>query len=107
MRLARLVRAKGESRFTRHLRAELAAVADPRRAVGMQAYMKSTMPYYGVTSPQVDALCKKVFAENPFPSYEEWQAAILELWRGARYLEGRYVASTLVSLKRRLTFSRP
>jgi 3-methyladenine DNA glycosylase AlkD len=66
----------------------------------MQAYMKSKMPYYGVTSPQVDALCKKVFAENPFASCEEWQAAILELWRGARFREERYVAIRLVSLKR-------
>ena len=66
----------------------------------MQTYMKSTMPYYGVTSPQVDVVCKKVFAENRFPSCEEWQAAILELWRGARYREERYVAIRLVSLKR-------
>jgi len=66
----------------------------------MQAYMKSTMPYYGVTSPQVDAVCRKVFADNPFASCEEWQAAILELWRGARYREERYVAIRLVSLKR-------
>jgi len=66
----------------------------------MQAYMKSAMPFYGVTSPQVDAVCKKVFAENPFPSCDEWQAAILELWRGARYREERYVAIRLVSVKR-------
>jgi 3-methyladenine DNA glycosylase AlkD len=86
--------------FTRHLRAKLAAAADPARAAGMQAYMKSKMPYYGVTSPQVDAVCKKVFAENPFASCDEWQAAILKLWRGARFREERYVAIRLVSLKR-------
>jgi 3-methyladenine DNA glycosylase AlkD len=62
--------------------------------------MKSTMPYYGVTSPQVDAVCKKVFAENPFASCAEWEAAILELWRGARFREERYAAIRLVSLKR-------
>jgi 3-methyladenine DNA glycosylase AlkD len=90
----------GESKFTRHLRAELAAAADPTRAVAMRAYMKSTMPYHGVTSPRVDAICKKAFAENPFPSCVEWQAAILELWRGARYREERYAAIRLLSLKR-------
>jgi 3-methyladenine DNA glycosylase AlkD len=62
--------------------------------------MKSTMPYYGITSPQVVAVCKKVFAENPFPSCVEWQAAILDLWRSARYREERYAAIRLVSLKR-------
>jgi 3-methyladenine DNA glycosylase AlkD len=89
--------------FTRHLRAELAAAADPARAAGMQAYMKSKMPYYGLTSPQVDAVCKKVFAENPFASCDEWQAAVLKLWRGARFREERYVAIRLVSLKRHRT----
>ncbi|HEV1991447.1 MAG TPA: DNA alkylation repair protein [Candidatus Dormibacteraeota bacterium] len=93
-------RALSSTKFARQLRAELAAVADPRRAVAMQSYMKSTMPYYGVTSPQVDAVCKKVFAENPFSSCDEWQTAILELWRGARHREERYVAIRLVSLKR-------
>ncbi|GAC1506028.1 MAG: DNA alkylation repair protein [Candidatus Dormibacteraceae bacterium] len=75
-------------------------MADPTRAVAMQAYMKSTMPYYGVTAPQVDSACKKVFAEHPVPSCVEWEVAILALWRGARYREERYAAIRLVSLKR-------
>ena len=62
--------------------------------------MKSTMPYYGVTSPQVDGICKKVFAENPFPSCVEWRAAVLVLWREARFREERYAAIRLLSLKR-------
>ena len=77
----------------------MAGAADPERARGMQAYMKSTMPYYGVTSPRVEAVCKLVFAEHPFPSCVEWRAAILELWRGARYREERYAAIRLVSFK--------
>ena len=55
----------------------MAAAADPLRAPGMQAYMKSTMPYYGLKSAQVDEICQKVFAEHPFPSCREWSAAIL------------------------------
>jgi 3-methyladenine DNA glycosylase AlkD len=66
----------------------------------MQAYMKSTMPYHGVTSPRVDVICRKVFAEHPFPTCDEWHAAILELWRGARYREERYAAIRLVYVKR-------
>ena len=66
----------------------------------MQAYMKSTMPYYGINSPQVKAICKKVFEEHPFRTCGEWRAAILELWRGAHYREERYAAIRLVSLKR-------
>lgn len=65
----------------------------------MQAYMKSAMPYYGLTSSQVDAICKQVFADHAFASCDEWRAAILELWRRARYREVRYAAIRLVSHK--------
>ena len=86
--------------FARRLRAEMAAAADPARAAGMQAYMKSTMPYYGLSSPQVDVICKKAFAEHPFASCHEWSDAILELWRSARRREERYAAIRLISVKR-------
>ena len=66
----------------------------------MQAYMKSTMPYYGVTSPKVDVICKKVFAEDPLESCAEWRDAVLELWRSARFREERYAAIRLISVKR-------
>ena len=66
----------------------------------MQAYMKSTMPYYGVSSPKVDVICTKVFAEHPLPSCHQWRGAVLELWRGARHREERYAAIRLISLKR-------
>ena len=61
--------------------------------------MKSTMPYFGIPSAQVDAICKRVFAEHPFSSCREWSAAILEVWRGARYREERYAAIRLISVK--------
>jgi 3-methyladenine DNA glycosylase AlkD len=77
----------------------MAAAADPARAPGMQAYMKSTMPYYGLKSAQVDEICQKVFAEYPFSSCREWSAAILQLWRGARYREERYASIRLISIK--------
>jgi 3-methyladenine DNA glycosylase AlkD len=77
----------------------MAAAADPARAPGMQAYMKSTMPYHGLRSAQVDEICQRVFAERPFASCTEWRAAILELWRGARFREERYASIRLVALK--------
>lgn len=62
--------------------------------------MKSTMPYYGINSPQVKAICTEVFAEHRFASCREWRAAILELWRGARHREERYAAMRLIEVKR-------
>src|SRR5271155_2652726 len=40
------------------LRLRLAQEADPDKAPRMQAYMKSTMPYHGVTAPRVREICR-------------------------------------------------
>jgi DNA alkylation repair enzyme len=42
----------------------------------MQAYMKSAMPYLGVTTPQLRAVCRAVFAAHPLATGDEWRAAI-------------------------------
>jgi 3-methyladenine DNA glycosylase AlkD len=70
----------------------------------MQAYMKSTMPYRGVRTPELRAICRRVFAEHPLASSEEWQAAVLELWRRARFREERYAAVELAAQKRYAEF---
>lgn len=82
------------------LRSALAAAADPDRAPQMQAYMKSEMPYRGIASPDMRAICKRVFTDHPLASCEEWQAAVLELWRGARFREERYAAIELLADRR-------
>jgi 3-methyladenine DNA glycosylase AlkD len=82
------------------MRSALAAAADPERAPGMQAYMKSEMPYRGITAPDMRAISKRVFAEHPISSCEEWQSAVLELWREARFREERYAAIELLAQRR-------
>jgi len=77
----------------------MAAEADPQRAAGMQAYMKSTMPYYGLRLPQVRAICREVFDGSPM-TCDEWKRTIVALWRGARRREERYAAVYLLTLKR-------
>jgi 3-methyladenine DNA glycosylase AlkD len=88
------------SLLAKAVRAELAAAADSSRAQGMQAYMKSTMPYHGVTMPGLRVISKRVFGEHPPGSCTEWQAEVLGLWRGARFREERYVAMELAAWKR-------
>jgi 3-methyladenine DNA glycosylase AlkD len=78
----------------------MAQSANPERAAGMQAYMKSTMPYYGLSMPQLRAICGEVFAEHPIASCAEWQEAILELWRNAKFREERYTAIELLAVRR-------
>ncbi len=82
------------------MRSALAAAADPERAPQMQAYMKSEMPYRGIAAPDLQAISKRVFADHPLPSCAEWRAAVLELWRGARFREERYAAIELLAQRR-------
>ncbi|HEY7976518.1 MAG TPA: DNA alkylation repair protein, partial [Ktedonobacterales bacterium] len=77
------------------LRAELAHAANPDKAEPMRAYMKSAMPYLGVAAPQVRAICRRALARRPLASFDDWRAAMLALWREARYREERYAAIEL------------
>ena len=79
------------------MRSALEAGANPGRAPGMQAYMKSEMPYRGITAPDMRAISGRVFAGHPLASCEEWHAAVLDVWRGARFREERYAAIELLA----------
>ena len=79
------------------LRREMVAVADETKAPSMVAYMKSAMPYHGVSHPRLSAICKKVFAEQAPSGCAEWKAAVLYVWRHAKYREERYAAVALAS----------
>ena len=62
----------------------------------MQAYMKSTMPYRGVATPEQRRLVRDVVATvGPPRDRAEWEATVTELWDGAVYREERYVAIEL------------
>jgi 3-methyladenine DNA glycosylase AlkD len=65
----------------------------------MQAYMKSTMPYRGVSSPAQKAIWKRIFPAHPMPSMHQWQRVALALWRDAAFREERYGAIALTSLR--------
>jgi 3-methyladenine DNA glycosylase AlkD len=77
------------------LRAEFKGAADPTKAIGMQAYMKSTLPFLGVTVPKNRAITKKVFAHYPFKDAKSWRTDVLALWHGAEFREEKYAAIAL------------
>lgn len=87
------------TRLSETLGAQLRAAADPARAPAMQAYMKSAMPYLGVSSVPLRAVCKAVFAELSYASAAEWQADVLALWHGAGFREERYAAIALTGIR--------
>jgi 3-methyladenine DNA glycosylase AlkD len=77
------------------VRERLASAADPERAEPMRAYMKSAMPYRGVTSAPLQALCRAAYDASPLPDRDAWEACVRELWDGASFREERYAAMTL------------
>ena len=92
------------SALQRRVRQALQALADPTRAPAMQAYMKSDMPFLGVSAPRVKAACRAAFAAYPFASADTWRADVLSLWRGAKYREERYAAIALSGQRKARAF---
>jgi len=79
------------------VRRRLHAASDPDRAPGMAAYMKSSMPYLGVTSVPLRAICRQVYDADRLPDRPSWEAAVRTLWDHAAYREERYAAMALAS----------
>ena len=86
------------------LRRELLAVAVPSNAPAMQAYMKSAMPFHGVSSRDLRATCRRVFAELELTDAAVWRRLVLALWRRATFREERYAAIELSGLRRAVAF---
>ena len=80
--------------------AALREAADPVRAPQQQAYMKSEMPYLGVTVPHCRKIAAGVFRRHPPPDAGAWERSILDLWRNAGYREERYAAVELLNMDR-------
>ena len=92
--------------LAQRVRAGLEAVADPARAPAMQAYMKSAMPYLGVSAVPLRAACKALFADLQYETSVQWQVDVLTLWRSAQYREERYAALALSGIRATRDFQR-
>ncbi|RLK49156.1 DNA alkylation repair protein [Microbacterium telephonicum] len=84
------------ARLADDIRAALREVADPARAPGQQAYMKSAMPFLGVPVPEsrrmARALAKDVTDGDVLAD------AASALWDEATHREERYAALALLAL---------
>ena len=85
------------SDLVERVRNGLALRADPVAAPGMQAYMKSAMPFRGVPKPERTALMRELAPQLDDVTAVECAAA--ELWDDAAYREELYLA---LALARRL-----
>jgi 3-methyladenine DNA glycosylase AlkD len=89
------------------LRQALAEAADPARAPGMQAYMKSSMPYLGVAAPAAKKVFARVFKDVSFTHELAWESSVRAIWDGARFREERYGAQALAQHKAAKAFQTP
>ncbi|PWN04628.1 DNA alkylation repair protein [Nocardioides silvaticus] len=81
------------------VRSALRAAADPSRAPGQQAYMKSAMPFLGVRVPEVRRTTRSVVSDLDVRDTGVLVAAATGLWDGATYREERYAATALLGLR--------
>lgn len=83
--------------FASAVRDALAARANPERAAGQQRYMKSALPYHGLTSPELAGALRPLLRDPALVmrSREEWVATIRDLWEEATHREEWYAALAL------------
>lgn len=77
------------------VRQAFAAHADAARAGPMQAYMKSSLPFYGIAAPLRRQLTVAAARAHPAPDRAALLATMRALWRGPRHREERYAAMEL------------
>jgi len=82
------------------VRAALAGAGDPERAVQQRAYMKSAMPYRGITSPELRALLRPLLAAYAPADRTTWESDVRGLWDGATHREERYAAIAVARHRR-------
>jgi 3-methyladenine DNA glycosylase AlkD len=83
------------SQLVSTIKALLREQADPARAAGAQAYMKSALPSLGVRVPDVRRIVASAVSGTPLESGDQLRATALDLWRNSTFREERYAAIDL------------
>jgi 3-methyladenine DNA glycosylase AlkD len=69
----------------------LGAVANPGKAAGMQAYMKTDMPFYGVQKAGRTPILRELVKKYPPESAQDYEAMVRALW-DLPHREEKYLA---------------
>ncbi len=73
---------------------------NPEKAEGMQAYMKTDMPFYGVQKPARVPIARHLVAEFPPKTQTGYEELVLGLW-GLPHREEKYLALDVAARLRR------
>jgi 3-methyladenine DNA glycosylase AlkD len=96
-----------DRKLIKAVRLALKDAADPAKAPGMQAYMKSAMPYLGVMAGPQRKATGEVFKAHSLADFGTWHDTALALWREATYREERYAVHDLVGHRLYRAFQSP
>lgn len=77
--------------MVRYVQAELSKLADPVKAVPMAAYMKTNMPFYGVTKPDRQPIARHLKADFPPIDGADYREKVHSLWQ-LPHREEKYLA---------------
>ena len=77
--------------LVRYVQGELGKLADPVKAVPMAAYMKTDMPFYGVSKPDRVPIAREVKARFPPADADDYRTKVRSLWE-LPHREEKYLA---------------
>ncbi len=86
-----------DSDFVSELSPTLFELADRKRAIGAQAYMKDIAPFIGVATPERLAAVKKIAKSMRVPTSDELGATARKLWK-LDEREFQYAANDLIDI---------
>ena len=78
--------------LVRGIRRGLAGAACAPNAAAMQRYMKSSMPFHGVKSPELRGIVGPLVVAHPLPDRAAWERTVRTLYDDATHREERYAA---------------
>lgn len=81
------------------MREVMAEWADPDRAEAQREYMKSPLPFYGISAPDLRAALRDPLKAHRLASFEDWEQAIRTLWDTARHREDWYAALAIAQYR--------
>lgn len=94
-----------DSDIVEFIQTRFSALADPDKAVPMAAYMKTTMPFYGIQKPERIPIYKEMKANFRPANQKQYESAVRSLW-ALGHREEKYAAiefakqnSTFVGVK--------
>jgi 3-methyladenine DNA glycosylase AlkD len=78
------------------VRSVLAGSGDPERARQQQAYMRSALPYRGLSAPELRTLLRPLLAQHRLDDPGTWRDTAQTLWDEATHREEWYAAIALL-----------